>query len=69
MSFTVEPLRRVIKKAGGKRISDDAAKVLADILEEKVIVLLKESEKIAKHSGRSTILRRDVKLARKGLEK
>lgn len=69
MAFTVEPLRRVIKKAGGKRISDDAAKALADILEEKVIILLKESEKIARHSGRSTILRRDVKLARKVFEK
>lgn len=69
MSFTIEPLRRVIKKAGGKRISDDAAKLLADSLEKKVVLLLRESEKIAKHSGRSTILRRDVKLARKVLER
>ena len=69
MAFTVEPLRRIIKKSGGKRISDDAAKALAKILEEKVIVLLKESEKIAKHSGRNTVLRRDVKLAKKVLER
>jgi len=68
MAFTVEPLRRVIKKAGGKRISDDAAKALAKVLEDKLVLLLKESEKIARHSGRSTILRRDVKLVRKVLE-
>ena len=59
----------MIKKAGGKRISDDAAKALADLLEEKVIILLKEGEKIAKHSGRNTILRRDVKLAKKVFER
>jgi len=69
MSFTTEPLRRVIKKSGGKRISDDAARALAHVLEEKVVLLLKEAEKIARHSGRSTILRRDVKLAKKVLER
>ena len=69
MAFTVEHLRRVIKKAGGKRISDDAAKALALVLEERLVKLLREAEKIARHSNRSTILKRDVKLARKVLER
>lgn len=67
MSFTLAPLRRMIKKHGARRVSDEAAKALAAFLEEEVRKLALESAKIAKHSDRTTVLRRDVKLARKVL--
>jgi histone H3/H4 len=58
----------MIKKHGAKRVSDDAAKALAAHLEEEIKRLALESAKIAKHSDRTTILRRDVKLAQKVIE-
>ena len=64
-TITIEPLRRLMKEAGGERVSDDAAKELSKYLETKTIELLKEAEKIAKHSGRVTIIREDVKLAKR----
>ncbi len=58
----------MIKKHGAKRVSDGAAKALASYLESEVKKLAMESAKIAKHSDRTTILRRDVKLAQKVIE-
>jgi len=68
MSFTLEPLRRLIKQAGALRVSDDAAKALAAALENKTSALLTEAAKVANHSDRKTVLAEDVKLARKVVE-
>ncbi|MBI2583493.1 MAG: NFYB/HAP3 family transcription factor subunit [Candidatus Aenigmarchaeota archaeon] len=65
MAFTKAPLKRIIKSHGIRRVSADALDYLAAILEERLSQLALESDKISKHSGRKTILRRDVKLARK----
>ena len=65
MAFTVAPLKRILKSHGINRVSDNAVRMLAQVLEERLTGLAQESDKIAKHSGRKTILRRDVKLARK----
>jgi histone H3/H4 len=68
MSFTLEPLRRLIKAQGGVRVSDDACKALAKVLEEETKALALEAQKIATHAGRKTITAADVKLARKVVE-
>ena len=68
MSFTLAPLRRMMRKHGARRVSDEAVKALAQHLEEEIKRLSMESAKIAKHSDRTTILRRDVKLAQRVIE-
>lgn len=68
MELTINPIRRLFKRAGAKRVSDDAAVELAKLIEEKSALLAAEAQKLCEHSGRKTVLRRDVKLARKILE-
>jgi histone H3/H4 len=68
MSFTVEPLRRMIKQSGAPRVSDDAARALAEVLENKAFKVITEAAKIATHSNRQTVLPDDIKLAKKVLE-
>lgn len=68
MSFTLEPLRRLIKHAGAERVSDDAAAALGTALENKTSAIVTEAAKIASHSGRQTVMAEDVKLARKVVE-
>ncbi|MBI5060905.1 MAG: NFYB/HAP3 family transcription factor subunit [Candidatus Aenigmarchaeota archaeon] len=67
-AITLAPLRRMIKRAGAKRVSDDAAKELAVVLEEKSKALILEGKKIAEHSNRRTVMKRDIKLARRVVE-
>lgn len=67
MELTLQPMRRLFKKAGAKRISDDAAEELAKIIEDKTKVVVTEAKRLAEHSGRRTIMKRDIKLARKNL--
>ena len=69
MEFTLQPLRRLFKKAGAKRVSDKAALELGRILEERTKDLLDEAHELSKHSKRRTVMRRDVKTAKKNLEK
>lgn len=68
MSFTLEPLRRIIKAQGASRVSDGACEALAKALEGEVKALASEAQKIAGHAGRKTITAADVKLARKVVE-
>ncbi len=68
MELTINPIRRLFKRVGAKRVSDAAAVELAKILEDKAKLLVVESQKLCEHTGRRTVLRRDVKLARKILE-
>lgn len=68
MDLTVNPIRKLFKRAGAKRISDKAAIELARVMEEKTKLLAVEAEKLSKHGNRRTVMKRDVKLARKILE-
>ena len=54
---------RILMDAGAKRVSEDAAEALAEILEEKAEAIAEKSIRIAVHSGRKTVLDSDVKLA------
>jgi DNA-binding protein len=69
MEFTLQPLRKIFKKAGAKRVSDSAAEELGRVLEQRSKALLEEAKALSQHAGRKTVMRQDIKMARKNLEK
>lgn len=58
-------MERLIKKAGAKRVSKEAALELGALLERIAQDLSKDATTLANHAGRKTILADDVKLAAK----
>ena len=68
MELTLQPLRKLIKRAGAKRVGDKAAEELGKFLEERTKILLLEAKRLSEHSGRRTVMKRDVRAARKVLE-
>ncbi|MBI4163050.1 MAG: NFYB/HAP3 family transcription factor subunit [Candidatus Aenigmarchaeota archaeon] len=69
MSFNLQPLRKVFKRAGAKRVSDAAALELGKVLENRSSELLIEAQKLALHANRRTVMRKDIKMARKNAKK
>jgi histone H3/H4 len=63
MEFPTLPFERLIKKAGAKRVSHDAAEELAKVMEEKMLKIAEEAAALAKHAGRKTVIADDVRLA------
>ena len=63
--FPVQPIERVAKKAGVKRISKTAAKTLRNATLDYAEDLAKDIVAISKHAERNTVLRKDVMLVRK----
>ncbi len=59
------PLARILIKKGAKRVSDDSLDAFSEILTEIGTQISEQAVKIAKHSGRKTILDTDIKLAAK----
>lgn len=55
-------IERIARKAGIERISADAIKELEKTIEELGLELAKEAAIVAKHAGRRTIMKKDVKL-------
>ncbi|MEM3126970.1 MAG: histone family protein [Candidatus Woesearchaeota archaeon] len=58
-------MERLMKKAGGDRVSEDAKEALKEVLEEYGEEISKKAMKFALHGGRKTIKARDIKLAAK----
>jgi len=69
MPFTLQPLRNIFRRAGAKRVSDAAAIELGGVLEKRSAELLKEAQRLALHSNRRTVMRKDIKMAKKTLKK
>jgi histone H3/H4 len=63
MEFPVLPFERLIKRAGAKRVSHEAAEELAKVMEDKITQIAEEAAALAKHAGRKTVLAEDVRLA------
>jgi histone H3/H4 len=54
---------RIIRKATGVRVSEEAARALAEQLEEMGMTISREASVFAKHANRKTITGADIKLA------
>lgn len=61
----VLPFERILKKAGAKRVSQDAIEEFAMITEEKLYAIAKEAAVLAKHAGRKTVFAEDVRIAKR----
>ncbi len=65
VELPVAAVDRVIRKSGAKRVSENAAVALAEVLEERAIVIAAEAAKLAEHAGRRTVRDVDIRLAAK----
>jgi histone H3/H4 len=59
------PVARILQSVGARRASHEAISALADVLEDMAKKMADKSFEIAKHTGRKTIQREDVKIASK----
>jgi histone H3/H4 len=59
------PIDRLIRKAGGERVSEQAASELGEVLEELGIEIAIIAKELSEFAGRKTVTRRDIKLAYK----
>lgn len=56
---------RIIRKAGAERVSESAARELAEVLEDRGMEIASEASELAEHAGRKTVRDTDVRLAAK----
>lgn len=54
---------RIIRKAGGQRVSEGASAALSEVLEEKGIKIAQQAAELARHAKRKTITGEDIRLA------
>lgn len=59
------PFERILKKAGAKRVSQDALEEMAKVVEENIFKIATEASVLARHAGRKTITDEDVRMARR----
>ncbi|MFQ3275279.1 MAG: histone H3/H4 [Candidatus Nanohaloarchaea archaeon] len=65
MEFSISKMKEMIKNQGDKRVSEDAAEELGEILEMFAGDLAEESVAVAREDGRKTVRGEDVKEALK----
>ncbi len=63
MSVTKQSARKILKESGAKRVSDSAARELADILNKYAYLIAKKAVRLALHARRETVKKEDVELA------
>ena len=56
---------RLLKKAGGKRISYRAAEEFSKLIQAHAFSISKRAAEFAQHAGRRTVMTEDIRLARK----
>jgi histone H3/H4 len=59
------PMAEILKNAGAERVSDDAARIFADVVHDLSVEIAKDAVKFAHHANRKTVKRSDIELARK----
>lgn len=57
-------MARILSQAGADRVSDSAAKALADIATEISMDIAAKAVKLAQHAGRKTVHENDIALAK-----
>ncbi len=57
------PIDRIMRRAGGRRVSASAAQALREIIEDIAVEIAKRAKDIAAHAGRKTVTGADIKLA------
>lgn len=63
--LTLAPVETILKENGAPRVSKEATMLFADLVEQIASDIAKEALEFAKHAGRKTITREDIKLAYK----
>ncbi len=61
------PMADILKAAGAERVSEKAARALAEALMEVAADISKDAIRFAHHAGRKTVKREDIELARKNI--
>ena len=61
--FTIAPIRRLLKKAGDLRISEEAANALREHVGEYGLKVAEFAVAEAEQDGRKTVLERDIRKA------
>lgn len=59
----VAAVDRIIRKAGARRVSENAARELAEVLEEYALEISNEAAEWAEHAGRKTVRDTDIRKA------
>jgi len=59
----IAPIGRIIKNAGGQRVSEGAEEALDKVLEQWAENVSRQAVKLAKHAGRVTVNASDIELA------
>lgn len=61
--ISLNAMDKIMREAGGLRISNDAKAALAEVLEDKALSISAEAKKLAEHAGRKTITEKDIRMA------
>jgi histone H3/H4 len=67
LELSIAPMHRICKKAGAERVSESAAKELAETLESVGMKISKEAIDYAMHAGRKTVKAEDIEIAARKL--
>jgi histone H3/H4 len=63
--FSDSSIKKILKKAGARRISKNAVKKLKQLVEKQALVIARKAVKNAEYSGRKAVKEEDVKEAMK----